>query len=187
MGTAYLYFGKPITSDTITALVMGCRSLMGEKDQNGILLWDHFHLEIASGGGDIIASFAGYNTLVNLPVTVTTHNAGAVDSSALMLFLAGEKRTASRMSRFFFHQIQWSFSAQGSLTAGMIEDAGKWLSAYEDLMAECIADETNISKDDAMKMMREGTSVSPEEAETLGLIDEIKASPVPATARSWQV
>jgi ATP-dependent protease ClpP protease subunit len=187
MGTAYLYFGKPITPDTITNLVMGCRALIGEKDQSGNLLWDHFHVEIASGGGDIIASFAGYNTLTNLPVRVTTHNAGAVDSSALMLFLAGEKRTASRMSHFFFHQIHWSFPAQGSLNAGTIEDAAKWLAAYEDLMARCIEDETGILKEQAMKMMREGTTVSPEEAKSLGLIDEIEDSRLPATARSWQV
>jgi ATP-dependent protease ClpP protease subunit len=187
MGTAYLYFGKSITPDTITGLVLGCRSLIGEKDQNGVLLWDHFHLEIASGGGDIIASFAGYNTLTNLPVRVTTHNVGAIDSSAIMLFLAGERRTACPMSGFFFHQIHWAFPAQGSLNAGTIENAAKWLSAYEDLMAQCIENETGILKDQAMKMMREGTTVSPNEAKALRLIDEIEESPLPATARSWQV
>jgi ATP-dependent protease ClpP protease subunit len=133
MATAYLYFGKPVNADTITALVQACRVLVNEKDANGAPLWDHFHLEIASGGGDLIAGFAGYNILTNLPVKVTTHNCGAVDSAAIMLFLAGVQRIASALSAFHFHQSAWTFAAAGQ-PINVISAANKWLGRYEDLV-----------------------------------------------------
>jgi ATP-dependent protease ClpP protease subunit len=138
MATAYLYFGKPVNADTITGLLGACRTLLYEKDTNGVPLWDHFHIEIASGGGDLIYGFAGYNLLSDLPIKVTTHNCSAVDSAAIMLFLAGETRTATTLSAFHFHQSSWTFASPGQ-PINVINDANKWLERYEEMMAQCVA------------------------------------------------
>jgi ATP-dependent protease ClpP protease subunit len=188
MATAFIYFGKPTSPDTVTSLMMACRTFISEIDPaNGLPRWDHLHLEIVSGGGDVISSFGAYNELVGLPTKLTTHNAGACDSAALMLFMAGVRRTASSASAFFFHQLQWSFASQAGLTATVIKDATKWLGTYETLMAETIAARTGMSAEQTLDLIREGTSVKPDEAKTLGLIHEIEECAIPYGARSWQV
>lgn len=188
MGTAYIYFGKPMTAETGAGLVEAIRALMGEREvPTGPLLWDRFHIDFATGGGDIIAAFGAYNTLKGVNAKITTHNAGAVDSAAIMTFMLGEKRTASPASAFFFHQVQWSFASSDNLTMTVINDATKWLSTYEEMMAEVVSQGTDLSKEDVLRMMREGTSVRPNEAKAMGLIHGIEDCSIPADARSQQV
>lgn len=187
MTTAYIYFGKPINTDTATAAIQAARSFMGEKDAQGTPLWEDFLLSISSGGGDVISAFAMYNEFNSLHQTVNTHNSGAVDSAAILPFMAGERRTASIYSSFFFHQLQWSFAAQAGVPAGTISDASRWLANYEQMMAEIVAEDSNLSKEDVVNMMREGTIVTPKQAKEFGLIHEIEDYSIPHSARSWQV
>ena len=59
--------------------------MMGEKLQGQPnFLWNHFHYSMSSGGGDIIAAFAVFNEMKGLPVRITTHNAGAINSVAII-------------------------------------------------------------------------------------------------------
>jgi ATP-dependent protease ClpP protease subunit len=150
-------------------------------------MWNVLKISIASGGGDIIAAFGAYNELKALPLTIHTHNAGAVDSAAIVPFMLGERRTAAAASAFFFHQVQWTFPSNQNLTATVISDATKWLGTYEDLMAVTVSGRSGIPKNDVLKMMREGTTVTPERAKELGLIHEIEEHTIPQSARTWQV
>jgi ATP-dependent Clp protease, protease subunit len=173
MGTVHIFFGKAITPDTSTALIQAFRALMGERAQpNGPFLWDHIHFSISSGGGDLIAAFAAINEMKGLPVKVTTHNSGAIDSAAIMPFMVGEHRTASPASAFFFHQVRWTFSANANVPMYAITEATRWLDAYENMMAEFVAQQSGQKKQKILDMMREGTSVSSADAKTLGLIHE---------------
>lgn len=197
MATAYLFFAKPFNPDTATNLIQATRVLLSEAipipvaegapPQFGGPAWDTMKISIASGGGDIIAAFAAYNELMAMPVTLHTHNAGAVDSAAIVPFMLGERRTASAASAFFFHQLQWTFASNQNLTATVISDATKWLGTYEDMMAKIVADRSGIPKADVLKMMREGTTVVPARAKALGLIHEIEENAIPHNARTWQV
>lgn len=62
------------------------------------------HLLIQSAGGIIGDGVAVYNYLRALPVNLTTYNAGAVESIALLPYLAGHKRRASKASTFLIHK-----------------------------------------------------------------------------------
>jgi ATP-dependent Clp protease, protease subunit len=189
MATAYIFFGKTFNPDTATALIQASRALMGDKNPNAPaqFLWDHFHYSMSSGGGDIISAFAAFNELKGLPLKVTTHNAGAIDSAAIMPFMVGSRRTASHSSAFFFHQLQWTFASNANLTMTTINDATKWLGTYENLMAEFVSDQSELEKSEVLKMMREGTSVLSTEAKAMGLIHDVEECSIPQDARSWQV
>lgn len=187
MPTAYIYFGKPINSDTVTSLVHACRTFMSEMDPQGQLLWDHIHVEMASNGGDMVSAFAAYNMLKHMPIRVTTHNLGAVDSAAIMPFLAGERRTASPRSAFFFHESQWTFAAQGALTATTIGDATKWLGTYESMMGAEIAANSKLSEKEVREICQIGTSVTAEQALEMNLIHAVETPRLPVGARSWTV
>jgi ATP-dependent protease ClpP protease subunit len=183
MATAYVYFGKPINSETATALVSACKLIVTERDGSGNRLWDSIHLSIASGGGDIIAAFSIYNELKALEVSLTTHNIGAVDSATILIFISGTRRLASKASAFFFHQVGWTFPGQGQLNASTVNDATKWLDTYEALMAETVEAHTNIAKDKVLQMMREGTSIRSGEARSIGLVHAVEELSIPWNAR----
>lgn len=193
MGTAHIFFGKPINPETATALVQVSRALMGERlpVQPGQpptpFLWDHLHYSISSGGGDLISAFAVFNELKGMPVKVTTHNAGAIDSAAIMPFMVGERRTASPASAFFFHQVRWTFSAHVNIPVYVINEATTWLGAYENMMADFVAAQSGQKKEAILDMMRAGTSVSSADAKSLGLIHDVCECSIPQDARSWQV
>jgi ATP-dependent Clp protease protease subunit len=185
MPTAYVYFGKLINSDTITAAVMGCRTLICDKNDQGDPAWDNLKFAIASTGGDVASAFALYNELNSLPLQIDTHNTGAVDSAAIMPFMAGTRRTASANSAFLFHQLSWTFAGPSTLT--VVNDARRWLETYEGLMADVVSSKTKLKKDEVLRMMHVGTTLSPADAKKVGLIDAIEEYKIPFFARTYQV
>jgi hypothetical protein len=101
MATAYIFFGKTFTPDNASGLIHAGRTLMGDRakvpegEPPGPLLWNHLHYSMSSGGGDITSAFGVFNEMKGMPLKITTHNAGAVDSACIMPFMVGERRTAS--------------------------------------------------------------------------------------------
>lgn len=191
MANAYFSFVKPITVDTVSGCLVGMRKFLGEHNgfhTNGQpnFMWNKFILSIASGGGDIVAGFALFNEMAGMDVTIETHNSGAVDSAALIPFLAGSRRTASRYSGFLFHQISWTFTAT-SQTRTQISDVTGWLQNYDRMMAELIAERTNLSFDDAQRMMKDGTNLTPQQALDCGVIHAIEEHTTSRDAVNWQI
>lgn len=62
------------------------------------------HFVIQSPGGRVAEGVALHNYLVSLPITLITYNAGAVQSAAVLAFLAGKHRTASGTATFMIHK-----------------------------------------------------------------------------------
>jgi ATP-dependent protease ClpP protease subunit len=187
MATAYMFFGKPMTPDTATALIMGARTLMGERNQQGQFSWDTFQIAYASGGGDMIVAIGAYNELRRLSLTVHSHNAGACDSSIIMPFMAGQHRTASPASSFFFHQIQWNFTSPSGLQTILVGEATTLMEHYTDTIAKTVSANSDLTENKVRKMMQEGTLVRPEEALKMKIIHAIDEPKLPLDARSWQV
>jgi ATP-dependent protease ClpP protease subunit len=187
MTAAYFYFGKPMNSDTATAIIVGTRTFMGEKDPQGAFLWDTFQIAYASGGGDMIAAMGAYNELRRLSVTLHSHNAGACDSSIILPFMAGEYRTACPASSFFFHQIQWNFSNPSGIQTTLIGEANTLMQHYTDTIAKTVSANSALSESEVKTMMQVGTLVLPKEALKMKLIHAIDEPKLPRDARSWQI
>ncbi len=64
-------------------------------------------INIATLGGECSYGLTLYNFLMALPIPVHTHNLGTVESMGNIVFLAGERRTACRHSKFLFHPFHW--------------------------------------------------------------------------------
>ncbi len=185
MARAYILFFKPINPDTATSCLHACRGMMGERDANGMVLWDDLLVTMSSGGGDIIPALGMYNEMKGLEAKVQTHNAGAIDSAAILPFMAGSVRTASAASAFFFHQLQWTFAA-GSVTMTTVSDAVAWLNRYEGIMADVVAANSTLKRAEVLRMMKQGTSVDSETALKKGLIHRIEELATPLGARTYQ-
>jgi len=188
MATAYVSFCRPLMPDTVTLLLTTCRTLMSEIDKTtGKPSWDTINLAIACGGGDVISGCAAYNGLKSLPVKFITHNIGAVDSAAILIFMVGQERYANAFSGFLFHQIAWNFAAKDNIPITTLHDASEWMHAYEKLMSELVSAKTKMTHQKTVELMRDGTLLTPAEAKSFGVIDDIREHSTPQNARWAQV
>ena len=72
-------------------------------------------LHMSTEGGNMTAGFALYFFLKSLPVPLTTHNLGSIESVGVVIFLDGRvKRYACPGTRFLVHPLHWGF---GNLVA----------------------------------------------------------------------
>lgn len=186
MTAAYIYFGKPINPDTATALINACRTIAGETNVEGGFAWSSLEIAIGSTGGDVASAFSLFNELSSIEIEINTHNIGSVDSAAIMPFMVGKRRTAAAISGFMFHQSAWTF-APGPVTRTSINDSARWLGLYDGMMADTVSSGSKLARDEMLRMMQEGASLTPDEALAAGLIHAIEERRLPRTARWWQV
>lgn len=130
--------GWEVTLDTVMKQV-------ANTDENETLI-----VEIHSGGGSVIEGIAIYNYLKNLDREVQTESVGMVASIATIIWLAGTKRTLNSLSSFLIHQpFNW---AEG--TADDIQKAADELKKFENTLAEIYANETDLTKEEAIEKMK---------------------------------
>lgn len=100
--TSYVvHFTGPINSSTTGQLIDKCNKAVQQEASELVI-------KIATMGGECSYGFSLFNFLMSLPVPVHTHNLGTVESMGNIIFLAGERRTASRFSKFLFHPFHWT-------------------------------------------------------------------------------
>ena len=80
-------------------------------------------LHMSTEGGNMTAGFALYFFLKSLPLPLTTHNVGSVESVGVVIFLAGSKRYACPRTRFLVHPLHWGF---GNLVAADHSRVSEW-------------------------------------------------------------
>jgi ATP-dependent Clp protease protease subunit len=80
-------------------------------------------LHMSTEGGNMTAGFALYFFLKSLPLPLTTHNIGSVESVGVVIFLAGQKRYACPGTRFLVHPLHWGF---GNLVAADHSRISEW-------------------------------------------------------------
>ena len=95
-------FFAPVIDVTINALMNAVDQKMKQGTTQFILL-------ISSPGGSVIHGLSAYNYLKGLPVTITTHNFGSVDSIGVILFCSGSKRLSVPQARFLLHGVSAGF------------------------------------------------------------------------------
>ena len=88
------------------------RNLCSQLGGNGT---PELHLFLSSTGGSLAEGFALYNFLRSLPLELTTHNIGSIESVANVVFLAADQRCAAPDTHFLLHGFDWTFSAQTTL------------------------------------------------------------------------
>src|SRR5258708_14707985 len=89
----YIWFSAPIdqvSADTLMSALVNAYT-QGIRD---------VHLLISTSGGGIMNGMTLFNFLRGLPITLTTHNVGNVDSIGNVIFLSGSRRVACAHSTF---------------------------------------------------------------------------------------
>jgi ATP-dependent Clp protease protease subunit len=161
-------FFAPVIDATVNALMSAVDQKMkqGAKD---------FTILISSPGGSVIHGLSAYNYLKGLPVSITTHNFGSVDSIGIVLYCAGSRRLSVPQARFLFHGVNVQFRGEQNLDEKLLEERLKGLRIDVENIAKVIAANTGKSTKDITDAMIERTTLNPEEAQSWGLVHAIKA------------
>jgi len=161
-------FFAPVIDATVNALM----SAVDQKMKQGI---KDFIILISSPGGSVIHGLSAYNYLKGLPASITTHNFGSVDSIGIVIYCAGSKRLSVPQARFLFHGVSAQFREEQNLEEKLLEERLKGLRIDMENIAKIIAANTGKSAKDITDAMIERTTLNPEEAQSWGLVHEIKS------------
>ena len=159
-------FFAPVIDVTINALM----DAIDQKMKQGIT---EFILLISSPGGSVFHGLSGYNYLKGLPVSITTHNFGSVDSMGIVLFCGGSRRLSVPQARFLLHAVSSGFKNE-RLEEKQLEERLKGLKIDIENIAKVIAASTGKDVQFIINAMLERTTLNPEEAKAWGLVHEIK-------------
>lgn len=139
--------------------------LIKEKNPRKVVLC------IANLGGDLNAALAFYNWVKPLNLHLITVATGAVGSAAVMVFLAGKQRFASRHSWFLMHDPENTINEPITIRTkeGILRQVDLTHAVYLEIFSEA----TGASKERIDEVLQKALTLSPEEAKELGLVHEI--------------
>ncbi len=134
-----------------------------------------FLLVINSSGGNLNAGIAAYNYLSSLPITLRTHNISNVSSAAVMIYCAGQTRTASPHSRFLIHNGTISLGSNKTIeeVEGSYELYQLQLQDAQNIFDRCLQpQEANVKQ-----IFDAETVVGASDAKALGLVHSVQELP----------
>jgi len=128
----------------------------------------HLHLAIQSRGGSIPIALALANLLINLSIPITTYNIGNIDSSALVVFAAGNKRICSTKGLFRTHPI--GKEVKGVQTIETLTLLLQEIKEDTKQVSEFLASRTKITPKNWSEIMHKSVIISSKEALKMGLV-----------------
>jgi len=142
-----------------------------KKLQQGI---NKFTILISSKGGSVFHGISAYNYLKGIPAEITTHNFGSINSSASVIYCAGDKRYSVPHGNFLMHPVRSNFTRGAHLTQEDMEERIKGMKLDSENIAGVISSATGKSEDKVLELMKQRTNLNPEEAKEFGFVHEIK-------------
>ena len=160
-----IFLGTPINDEVANNVMAQLIFLEYENPEKDITLY------INSPGGYVSAGLAIYDTMQHVRPNIATICIGSCASMAAVLLAAGTKgkRYALPHSRIMLHQP--SGAATGQSTD--IQITAKEIIRTKDTLTEIVAKHTGKAVEEVREKTDRDFYMSPEEAKTFGVIDEI--------------
>lgn len=181
MTTHIVHFTGAINSTTCGQLIDKCSKAIAQ-DASEIVL------TVATMGGECSYGFTMFNFLMALPVPVHTHNLGTVESMGNILFLAGQRRTAGKHSKFLFHPFHWNL--HGAIDHARMSEYSMTLDHDLQAYARIVAERTEGAQehlDIARYLIAAPRIVSPEEGVTTGMIQAVEELRIKPGSVAWNI
>ena len=176
--TTYISFNAPIDQTTSNALL----GAIGGEMSKGV---GKIYLLLSTPGGNVMNGITVYNALRAMPVELTTHNIGVVDSIGNVVYLAGETRYACPVSRFMFHGV--GFNIKDRLEEKHLVEKLDSLRSDQSLITDIFHERTNINTKEAEALFLRAAFMSPQEAQSRGIVHEVQDAQIPQGARFLQL
>lgn len=172
LNTFYFYYFGEINRFGANNLII----LTSQKILQGC---NHIYLCISSKGGCNFSALTLYNYLHTLPVKVTSHNIGLVESAANIIFAAASERISSANSRFLIHGSKTKFPPEAKFTTDELLESVNSLQSDTQLFSGIIASTLNCSNQTVEGWLNSSKFFSPGEAIENNLIDRIEEFTLP--------
>ena len=177
-----IHFMRSINADTLAGLQNVTLSALKEGATE-------LDIHISSDGGTNDQGFAAYHFLRSLPVPVTTHCIGNVESMAIIVFLAGAKRLIAPHGKVKIHPMLWGFPGGAvdhdrltEYVASLDFDAKRYADIFDD-RTQGANQIVNVRAHLAGKAELLGAAAAVDSGIATGIAD----AAVPATAIVWGV
>ena len=132
---------------------------------------DELIIQISSSGGSSDHGLLAYNFLKQISIPKTTIGMGNVDSAAIMIFAAGDKRLAMPSCRFVLHEAIATLG--GQFSPSKLSEMARLIQRITDDYSEVVSKVTGKEKSIIDTEVRKGSVLSSQEAKELNLVTEI--------------
>jgi ATP-dependent protease ClpP protease subunit len=165
--TITIRFFGPVTDATVGKLLTTIESKLSQGYRRIVLL-------ISSQGGSVFSGLTAYNYLRGIPAEIITHNFGAVDSIAAVIYCAGTKRYTVPQGRFVLHGVVAVFPTPMTVDEPGLQEKLKLVKQDESAIAAVIADTLKKPLGEIRQAMLDRTVLNVEDAKKWGLVHEVR-------------
>ncbi len=135
---------------------------------------EELYLIVTGAGGPTGAALSFYDSVRSiLHASITTIASGDVDSSGILVFLAGHKRYVTKHTTLLLHLSGRTFDSGKRYTAEEIDAIVNEDRIKDKQYASVIAEHSNLREQQVMKMMRSHTLLTPDKLIKYGLAEAI--------------
>ena len=164
---AYISFSAEVSPNTTETLIAAASNLANQGVKQ-------IYLMLSTPGGSVMHGMNLYNVLRALPVELTTHNVGNVDSIGNAIFLAGSKRYACPHSTFMFHGVGCPTQPNQVLEAKFLRERLDGITADQKRIGSVIAERTTIGEQDVANLFLEAQTKDAAFALSNGIVNDVR-------------
>lgn len=177
----YINFYSPINDASTNKLMENLAQIVVQLKPIAI------HFLFASPGGSVDAGVALYNFLRALPVPISMHNTGAIDSIANVIFHAAEERFAAPHASFLFHGVTWGINQPTNLNHSQIRELESQVTASENKIASILSGRCKLDDAEIRNLFLNGETKDTSFALDKGIIQSILEPKIPAGAQFFSI
>jgi ATP-dependent Clp protease protease subunit len=178
--TVYISFSAEINAHTTESLIALFANEINQGKRD-------FYLMLSTPGGAVMNGLNLYNVLRGLPITLTTHNVGNVDSIGNAVFLAGQTRYACPHSTFMFHGVAFNFTQGVNLDERASREKLANILSDQKRIGSIIQERTTLTPKRVRGMFREARTIDSAFAAGCGIVNEIRDVQVPVGCPVFQL
>ena len=174
--TVYINYFDSIDDKKVRGLMGICADIISKAKPKTL------YFLLSSSGGLVDAGITLYNYLRALPIEIVMHNTGSIDSIANVVFLAAERRLASKHSSFLFHGIVQPINQGVALNKNQLNEVLSGLGKSEDKIQGILTERTKLTIEEVRNLFVQGESKDLAFAIDKGVIHEIRDPAIPPDA-----
>jgi len=173
---ALVNFYAAVSEPTVNDLILNITKLVAAGSNNPKNPLDEIIIQISSSGGSSDHGLLAYNFLSQLNVPKTTIGMGNVDSAAVMIFAAGDKRLSMPSCRFLLHEALTTIT-NGTFNATKLKEIASLNERITKDYCKVVGKVTGKPLKTILEKVKEGHVMSADEAKKYGLVEEIQQEP----------
>lgn len=163
----YLSFSGEIGPGTSQALI----STLSDCCNQGV---KRAYLMFSTPGGSVMHGMNLYNVMRALPIELTIHNVGNVDSIGNVVFLAGDKRYACAHSTFMFHGVGFDMDGRQRLEEKLLREHLETVHAEHKRIGAVIQERSKLDNSAVQELFLEQQTKDAIFAAKYGIVDEVR-------------